>query len=147
MSDIVERLRATSRRAFATDWEENLRAADEIERLRTLLETANSYGSGENAARLKAEAEVERLRAELAAVKLQLVVGINGDVVAASGAAAQEAVKQMNALRAERDAATYEALGFAHAWCCHLLDVARDPRNVECAQLLNDWNAARKGEG
>jgi hypothetical protein len=48
---------------------------------------------------------------------------------------------------AARDAATYEALGFAHAWCCHLLDVARDPRNVECGHLLIDWNAARKGEG
>jgi hypothetical protein len=35
----------------------------ENERLSRLLETANAYGAGENAARLKAEAEVERLRA------------------------------------------------------------------------------------
>jgi hypothetical protein len=40
------------------------RYAGRVEQLRALLETANAYGSGENAARLKAEAEVERMRAE-----------------------------------------------------------------------------------
>jgi hypothetical protein len=72
------------------------------------------------------------LRGELADCRLQLDSTCNAE--------------ELRQVRAERDAATYEALGFAHAWCCHLLDVARDPRNVECAQLLNDWNAARKGE-
>jgi hypothetical protein len=39
-------------------------AADEIKRLRAMLQGSNIYGAGENAARLKAEAEIERLRAE-----------------------------------------------------------------------------------
>jgi hypothetical protein len=37
-----------------------------------------------------------------------------------------------------------EALGFAYAWCCSLLDTARDPRNVEVPQLIADWDAALK---
>jgi hypothetical protein len=50
----------------ASNWVQHDCQTFEIESLRELLETANSYGAGENAARLKAEAEVERLRAELA---------------------------------------------------------------------------------
>jgi hypothetical protein len=34
----------------------------EVDRLRALLETANAYGAGENAARLRAEADAERYR-------------------------------------------------------------------------------------
>lgn len=61
MSDLVERLRHP---LIATPMER--KAADEIERLRAMLHGANAYGAGENAARLKVEAEVERLRSELA---------------------------------------------------------------------------------
>lgn len=50
--------------------------------------------------RLRVEANTE-LQAELAAVKLQLGVGGQGDVVAASGAAVQVAVAEMNRLRAK----------------------------------------------
>ena len=46
----------------------------ENERLSRLLETANAYGAGENAARLKAEAEIERLRAELGRVSEKLMI-------------------------------------------------------------------------
>lgn len=52
-----------------------------------------------------------------------------------------------NRLRAEvADANRREmmALGFAYAWCCSLLDKARDPRNYEVPQMLADWDAALK---
>ena len=79
MTDIVERLRAAANEA-ADELEARTRAVIVIDngqafacsegvaaaygRLRALIATANAYGAGENAARLKAEAEVERLRAD-----------------------------------------------------------------------------------
>jgi len=44
-------------------------AADEIERLQSLLEAANAYGAGENKARIEAEKENERLRAEIVTLR------------------------------------------------------------------------------
>ena len=39
------------------------------------------------------------------------------------------------------------ALGFAHAWCCSLLDQGIDPRQVEVPKLLEDWNKVRQKGG
>lgn len=37
------------------------------------------------------------------------------------------------------------ALGFAHAWCCTLLDRGEDPRKVEVPQLREDFYKALEG--
>lgn len=37
--------------------------------------------------------------------------------------------------QAKREA-RYEAIGWAHAFCCSTLDQGRDPRQVDCAAML-----------
>ena len=49
----------------ASNWVQHDCQTFEIESLRELLETANSYGAGENAARLNAEAERDALAQKL----------------------------------------------------------------------------------
>ena len=59
---------------------------------------------------------------------------------------------EITRLRAEVERLTKErglpemALGFAHAWCCSLLDQGIDPRQVEVPKLLEDWNNAQQKE-
>lgn len=57
--------------------------------------------------------------------------------------------EKMFALEAERDALQYEALGFAYAWACSLLDRGLDPREVEVPELTERWlnrDAAMRGK-
>ena len=156
MSDLVERLRYATRDvvtgerlesgAYGHASIEDLEAAaDRI----VVLEGALGH----------AEREIERLRAELAELARDEVqqierlsaVSAERDALRALVAALRGPTKaeaklaaEIERLRAERDATAAEALGFAHAWCCNLLDLARDPRNAGVSQLLDDWNAARK---
>jgi hypothetical protein len=48
----------------------------------------------------------------------------------------------------ERDAErlAHEALGFAFAYACSLLDRDLDPRQHEIPRLLEEWNTARANE-
>lgn len=36
----------------------------------------------------------------------------------------------------EKRQARYEAIGWAHTFCCLMLDQGRDPRQVDCAAML-----------
>lgn len=68
------------------------------------LETEWGPITGKDHLCVEAAKEIKRLRAELAAVKLQLGIGGHGDVVAASGSAMQVAITEMRKAVAERDA-------------------------------------------
>lgn len=100
----------------------------EIERLRQELNTALSDKWMDNSYRSRAE------RAEAALALYEM---------AAQGAATMEQFEEEISRRERAEAALatapYEALGFAHAWCCSLLDHGQDPRTTECGVLLKKW--------
>ena len=60
---VIRRHHRRSEEAMSRTREEWLE--EQVERLRELLEAANIYGAGENAARLNAEAERDALRANI----------------------------------------------------------------------------------
>lgn len=38
-------------------------------------------------------------------------------------------------------AARYEAIGWCHAFCCAAMDDGRDPRQIDCAEILEKAKA------
>ena len=40
------------------------------------------------------------------------------------------------AIKEEKNRARYEAIGWTHALCCAALDDGRDPRQIDCAEIM-----------
>jgi len=39
-------------------------------------------------------------------------------------------------IEAEKSQARYEAIGWCHAFCCAALDDGKDPRQIDCAEIM-----------
>lgn len=44
-------------------------------------------------------------------------------------------------LEAEKRKARYEAIGWCHAFCCAALDDGKDPRQIDCAEIMEKAKA------
>ena len=44
-------------------------------------------------------------------------------------------------IEAEKLKARYEAIGWCHAFCCAALDDGKDPRQIDCAEIIEKANA------
>jgi len=41
----------------------------------------------------------------------------------------------------EKNRARYEAIGWTHAFCCAALDDGKDPRQIDCAEIMEKAQA------
>lgn len=44
-------------------------------------------------------------------------------------------------IEAEKRSARYEAIGWCHAFCCAALDDGKDPRQIDCADIMEKAKA------